>query len=133
MLAVCAAAVASAVTRLHDAHACERAGRAAFAIGASGSAGPAGAAGRVAADLERSCDGGAPLAAGAATLVRAGALGPAGRLAAEATRRDPRDYQGWIARALVAQRRGDAAARRVAARRALALNPLYPPARALSR
>ena len=48
-------------------------------------------------------EGGRPLpwrqrpAATSVALARGGAIAPAQRLALEATRRDPRDYQGWIA------------------------------------
>jgi len=130
LIAVCAAAVVFGATRLHDVRACNHARGVSFAatLGRPVPGGPQ----RLARDAIEHCRGGTDLAAIGAALAQDGAVVPAQRLAQEAVRRDPRDYQGWVTLAIVAQRERRPAAQRAAALRALALNPRYAAARQLA-
>jgi Tfp pilus assembly protein PilF len=71
------------------------------------------------------CRGSHPLALGAYVLAASGQLPQALRLSDEAIRREPENFEGWLAlsRTLRARGLGDAAGR--AQRRALHLNPRY--------
>lgn len=130
LLLVAAAAIVFGATRLSDASACDHAKQLGFAA-ALGHPVPGGPA-RLANDVIDHCRGGAALSATSVALARGGALGTAARLAHEAIRRDPRDYQGWVALAIVLQRQGHPLAQRAAARRAVALNPRYGAAQQLA-
>lgn len=127
---VSALAIAFGATRLHDERACNSAGERAFALAVGKH--PTGGAQSVARDVTAHCDGGIELSAASAVLANAGALRTAQGLAREAVRRDPRDFRGWVALAIVAQRAHHPLAQRAAARRALALNPRYGPAQLLA-
>jgi hypothetical protein len=130
LVVIAAAAVVFGFTRLSDVRACDRAKNDGFAaaLGRRVPGGPDGLARRV----SDHCSGGSDLAATSVALARGGAVVPAERLAGEAIRRDPRDYQGWVALAIVRQRQRLPAAQRRAALRALALNPRYAAARQLA-
>jgi hypothetical protein len=123
MLLIAAAAIVFGATRLSDASACEHAKDRGFAaaLGRPVAGGPD----KLARDVSDHCRGGSALSATSAVLSNRGALVAAERLAREAIARDPRDYQGWVALAIVAQREHHPAQQRAAARRALALNPRY--------
>jgi Flp pilus assembly protein TadD len=131
LIAACVAAVVFGATRLHDVRACDSAKDRGFAAALGKPV--AGGAQALARDVADHCRGGADLSATSVALARGGALGPAGRLAREAIRRDPRDYQGWVALAIVLQREGHPQAQRAAARRAVVLNPRYAAAQQLAR
>jgi hypothetical protein len=130
LVLIAAAVVVFGFARLSDVRACDRAKDEGFAaaLGHRVSDGPE----ALARDVTDHCRGGADLAATSVALARGGSLAPAERLAREAIRRDPRDYQGWIAMAIVRQRRHQPAEQQQAARRALALNPRYAAARQLA-
>lgn len=123
LLLVAAAAIVFGATRLGDARACEHARQQGFAA-ALGKPVPGGPD-ELAREVAGHCRGGAALSATSAVLARRGALAAAAGLAHEAIRRDPRDYQGWVALAIVAQHEHRLAEQRAAARHALALNPRY--------
>ena len=127
---VSALAVAFGATRLHDERACNGARERGFAM-ALGQRAP-GEAQAIARDVSAHCKGGTDLSAASAVLANAGALPAAQRLAREAVRRDPRDFRGWVALAIVAQHAHHPLAQRAAARRALVLNPRYGPAQVLA-
>jgi len=130
LILIAAAAVVLGVTRLGDANDCDAAKDQGFAaaLGKPVPGGPEGLARRVTAH----CRGGGDLSATAVALARGGELAPAARLVREAIRRDPRDYQGWVALAIVRQDQHQPGAQRRAALRALALNPRYAAARRLA-
>ena len=130
MLALCAVAVVFGATRLHDVRACSSAKQRGFALalGHRVATSPQ----QLARDVADHCRGGADLSATSAALARSGQLGPAALLAHEAIRRDPRDYQGWVALAIVFQHEHRTQAQRAAARRAVALNPRYAAAQQLA-
>lgn len=130
LIALCAAAVVFGATRLHDVRACNSAKQRGFALALGHRV--ATTPQQLARDVEDHCRGGADLSATSAALARSGRLGPAAQLAHEAIRRDPRDYQGWVALAIVRQHEGRPLAQRAAARRAVALNPRYAAAQQLA-
>jgi hypothetical protein len=130
LILIAAAAVVFGATRLHDVRACNSAKDRGFAAALGHPV--AGGAQQLARDVADHCRGGADLSATSVALARGGALAPASRLAPEAIRRDPRDYQGWVALAIVLQHEGHPLAQRAAARRAVALNPRYAAAQQLA-
>jgi hypothetical protein len=129
VILIAAAAIVFGLHRLGDVRACQHARAEGFAasLGRPVPGGPD----RLARDVIAHCRGGSDLSATSVALARSGALGTAGRLAREAIRRDPRDYLGWVALAIVLQRDDPVASRR-AARRALVLNPRYAAAQQLA-
>ena len=132
LLALAAVAlVVLAVGRATDAGACEDARRTAFGIGLGRSA-PSGA-GAAAEALMAQCRGASSLVAGSSALLRAGEARGAGRLAAEAVRREPEDPTAWQALARVAAARGDTGTAARARTRVRELNPLGSPRPAQAR
>jgi hypothetical protein len=130
VILIAVAAIAFGLHRLGDVRACQHARSEGFAA-SLGQRVPGGAD-RLARDVIAHCRGGSDLSATSVALARTGALDTAGRLAREAIRRDPRDYLGWVALAIVLQRRHEPASSRQAARRALALNLRYAAAQQLA-
>jgi hypothetical protein len=130
LILIAAAVVVFGIARLNDVRACDDAKDRGFAA-ALGHGVPGGAE-ALARDVREHCRGSSDLAATSVALARAGELAPAARLADEAIARGPRDYQAWIALAIVRQREHRTTDQQQAARRALALNPRYAAARQLA-
>jgi Flp pilus assembly protein TadD len=132
LLVVLAAGLAAVgAVRLAGDRACTEAGRDAFAVGVGRA--PASRAPAAAAAVRDACAGTPVLAASSAAFLRAGAIGPADRMAALAVSDAPEDHRAWTARAAVLAARGDTRGAARARARARALNPLAPRPRAAGR
>jgi hypothetical protein len=106
----------------HDARRCEDAGRPILRVGLG--SGERVSDGTVD-DFADACRGSHLLAVGADVLARTRQLPPAIRLSDEAIRREPENFEGWLALSRTLRRRGlDAAADR-AQRRVRELNPRF--------
>jgi cytochrome c-type biogenesis protein CcmH/NrfG len=122
LLAGAIALIVLGTVRTNAHHACDEGRRAAFAIGVHRL--PVTAAPGVERRLVDHCRGAEQLADAASAFLRAGAVEPAGRLAAAAIRREPQRRDSWLAVANVRRKAGDQAGARRALGRARQLDPL---------
>jgi hypothetical protein len=122
LLACAAALIAFGAARTSAHRACDDGRRAAFAIGAREL--PVTDAPGVARKLVDRCRGAEQIVDAASAFVRAGAVAPAGTLAAAAVRREPQRRDSWLAVAAVRRKRGDQAGAQRALDRARQLDPL---------
>jgi hypothetical protein len=122
LLACAAALITFGAARTSTHRACDDGRREAFQIGAKKR--PATDAAGVGRRMVEHCRGSGQLVDGASAFLRAGAIAPAGYIAAAAVRREPQRRDSWLAVAGVRRARGDQAGAQRALARARQLDPL---------